>query len=104
MLIYQLHHVRNAQELARSEEESTIIAEAVVQGELRRGKRPVDTKGFKIAIADSIDKTRRGEDLKTLKLDLPGVGLESDPICRACRECPTTMSEDDVEEFLSRKK
>jgi hypothetical protein len=99
MEIYQMHHVFLAEFFAHKEEDSLKIAEEKVRGEEAGGKHPLNPKEYILEFAKCIDHVRNGEEMETLGIDFPHTGLESDPICRACYQCPTMKDRGEVEEL-----
>jgi hypothetical protein len=99
MEIYQLHHISIAEIAAQSSKEPQKIAEEILKGEETRGKHPLNKNKYVLEITKSIDSIRSGVELLTLGIDFPHTGLETDPICRSCRQCPTMKDREDVEEF-----
>ena len=104
MEIYQLHHINLAGVAAQSTKTSLEIAEEILEGEGVKGKSPpVNRNDYLSEIAKSIDKRRNGEEMKTLGIDFPHTGLDTDPICLACRQCPTMRDGKDVEEMYQKR-
>lgn len=101
MDIYQNHHKENASSLARLGLDANFLAEKVVEAELKKSKKPKDMESFTTEIAKTINMERSGEIMNILPFDMPETGLETDPICRACREC-VMRDEDDVLDLYSR--
>ena len=103
MEIYQLHHINIAEVAARSFKESHEIAEEILKGEEAKGKHPKNKKGYVKEIAKCIDRIRNGVEMVTLGIDFPHTGLETDPICLACQQCPTMRDKEDVEQMYGRR-
>jgi len=104
MEIYQLHHINLAKVAALSPKNSQEIAKEILEGEVASGKNPPENKNDYVKeIAKCIDRIRNGEEMRTLGIDFPHTGLETDPICHACQQCPTMRDREDVEEMYTKR-
>lgn len=104
MEIYQLHHINLAEAAAQSTKTSQEIAKEIFVGERLKGKSPPENQNdYLFEIAKSIDKIRNGEEMITLGIDFPHTGLETDPICYSCRQCPTMRDKEDLEEMYQKR-
>jgi hypothetical protein len=99
MEIYQTHHISMAEALAKLPIKSEDIVSEILKNEEGRCNNPINKENFIKEIAKAIDNTRNGIKMETLGIDFPHTGLETDPICRSCRQCPTIKNREEVENF-----